>query len=188
MKNIEMGLSPTKEQCRNENKLQPFNSFQFHRSPRSSQLRFSSRQDVTPSPDVDTDITILNETPKEKADRLLQEANKRDIALMATSSRATTRYAALYAASKNRGLDASLERNLTNLEAVKNKKVRMIQKTQETVKDDFKKTKKVSLRREKQFVKYKSESYIYEKRKTSCDGHCRYVKLPPIHLRKMNSL
>jgi hypothetical protein len=170
-------------------KLQPCNSFQFSNSASSSRLRHSARQDVTPSPEVDTDITILNETPKEKADRLLQEANKRDIALMAASSRATTRYAALYAASKNRGLEASLGKSLVNLEAIKIKKLKTIQQSQETVKDDFKKTKKVALRREKQLGRYKSESNIHENRR-SYAGHCRHnrsIRLPPIRLRSSYS-
>ena len=177
-----MNSSLSKDDFRNQHKLQSCNSLQCHRSLKSSQARHSSRQEVTPSPEVDTDITILNETAKEKADRLLLEANKRDIALMVASSRATTRYAALYAASKNRGLDASLGRNLNSLEALKNKNLKMIRQTQETVKDDFEKMKKISSRREKQFVRYKSEGYIFERRR-SCHGHCRNIRLPPIQLR-----
>ena len=175
-----MDSSQSKDEFRNY-KLRLRNSFKFYHSASSSQTGHSARQEVTPSPEVDTDITILNETPREKADRLLQEANKRDIALMAASSRATTRYAALYAASKNRGLDVSLGRDLTNLEATKTRNLRMIQKNQETIKDDFKKTKKVALRHEKQLGRYKSESNIHENRRSY--KHCRNIRLPPIQVR-----
>ena len=185
---INMNFSQTTSEKEKRSKLQRYHSFPLHDSVRSSQLRHSSRQEITPSPEVDADITILNGTPREKLDRLLQEANKRDITLMATSTRATTRYAALYAASKNRGLDASLERNLTHLEMIKNKKLKAIQLDQDTIIDDFKKTKRVKLRKkaEKQHNKlHKSVSYGFEKRNVFHENG-RYVKLPPIPRRKID--
>ena len=191
MNNLDMDSKIQKAALKPPNGLQCFNSLKSDRDVKSSlrSLRHSSRQETPPSPEVDSDITILNETPKQKADRLLAEANKRDITLMATSSRPTTRYAALYAASKNRGLDASLGRNLTFLESMKKKKLKMIQQSQKALKDDFKKTKKVCLRREKQFAKQNYESSIYTEKKKSQMGHNRLgVKLPPINLRKTNSL
>lgn len=166
-------------------KIQLFDSRQLSGSHRSSKLRHSSTQESSPSPDVDTDISVFNETLKEKADRLLQEANKRDIALMAASSRATTRYAALYAASQNRGLEASLEKHLTSLKARRKKALSIIMKMQEHVKDDFKKTKTISSRRrQKHSVKFKND--VDGKIKSSFGGgSCRDNKLPPINLRNM---
>ena len=178
--NTESSLS--RHELTNEHKLQNLNSLQVNCSLRNSRLSngHSSRQDATPSPAVDTDITILNETREEKADRLLQEANKRDIALMATSSQATTRYAALYAASKNRGLDISLGRTLTNLEAAKNKNIRMIHQIQESMIDDFRRTRLVSLRQGRPLKKHKSDSCIQYGKKNSFKSNFRNIKLPPI--------
>ena len=177
-----MDSSLSKHELRNEQKIQSFNSLQvMNCSPRNSRLsqRHSSQQGVTPSPDVATDFTILNETPEQKADRLLQEANKRDIALMATSSQATTRYAALYAASKNRGLDISLRKTLNNFEATKRRNLRTIHEIQESIIDDLRRTQLVSLRQGRPLKKHKSDNYIYGKR-NSFKGDFRNIKLPPI--------
>lgn len=177
-----MDSSLSKHELRNEQKVQSFKSVQVMncslRSARLSQ-RHSSRQDVTPSPEVATDFTIVNETPEQKADRLLHEANKRDIALMATSSQVTTRYAALYAASKNRGLDISLGKALTNLEATKERNLKTIHQIQESIIDDLRRTQLVSLGQRRPLRKHKSDSYIYGKRR-SFKGNFRNIRLPPI--------
>lgn len=157
-------------------------SSQFDREMRNN-LDGNKRDSETSSPEVDVDIEILRETWEEKADRLLKESNKRDIALMAVSSRCTTRYAAFYAASKNRGLEVSLGRELMCLEMLQERTLKKIQVHQDTVKDDFRKTRKIFTRNEKQLIKHKSDGCLTQKRRPCCIWNPR---LPPIKCQRKN--
>lgn len=167
----------------NPKRRRQLESFQFREEIRND-LDQNKRDDDTSSPEVDVDIEMIRETPQQKIDRLLQESNKRDMALMAASSQCTTRYAALYAVSKNRGLDASLGKHLTRLNNLQEKSLKEIQHDRDTVKDDFRKTRTVSSNNDKRLIKRKSDGYLTEKRKPCSVLNSRF---PPIHCGRKNT-
>ena len=140
-------------------------------------LRSKKRRDL--SPEVNTDINIVEESPEEKLERMIHESNTRDIALMAASPRSTTRYAAFYAASKNRGLDASLGRELTSLHRIHEKNLRKIKLHESNVKKDFKNTKKIAkvTERQKQLI---IKDYCLPEQQFPICKPLVYHKLPPI--------
>ena len=179
MKDLQLDMDANMEKRKRIRRLE---SFQFDREIRNN-LHQNKRDFETSSPEVDVDIEILSESRETKSDRLLQESNKRDIALMAASPRCTTRYVAFYAASKNRWLEATLERELTSLEVLHEITLKKIQHHQDTVKDDFRKTRKVFTRREKQLIKQKSDGNLASRRRPCCALN---IRLPPIHHQRKN--